>query len=107
MKKAFVMQVYEQYYDEYEKRHNEIWSELKQAIFEHGAKSYSIFLLKETGQLFGYLEIEDEAQWDALANTAICRKWWDYMAPIMEVNADNSPRSIDLQCVFNIEMGDE
>lgn len=106
MKKAFVMKVYEQYYEEYEKRHDELWPELKTAIFNHGATSYAIFLLKETGQLFGYLEIENEDLWNELANTDICRKWWNYMAPLMETNPDNSPISTDLACVFDIKKGD-
>lgn len=103
MKKAFVMKVYEQYYDEYEKRHDELWPELEQAIYEHSAISYSIFLLKETGQLFGYLELANDQSWEALAKTDICQKWWAYMAPIMETNPDNSPISTDLTCVFSIE----
>lgn len=102
MKKAFVMQVYRPYYTEYKKRHDELWPELKEAIFSHGALSYSIFLLEETGQLFGYLELQDDNQWDALAKTEICQKWWAYMEPLMETNSDNSPLSKDLQCVFNL-----
>lgn len=102
IRKSFVMNVFEQYYEEYEKRHEELWPELKEAIFTHGATSYSIFLLKDTGQLFGYLEIESEGKWAELANTEICKKWWDYMEPLMETNPDNSPVTIDLTCVFHI-----
>ena len=102
MRKAFVMQVYEQYYDEYETRHNELWPEMEKAIFEHGAIHYSIYLLKETGQLFGFLQLEDENRWDELANTLICKKWWAYMSQIMETNEDSSPKSTDLQCVFTL-----
>ncbi|RGX98238.1 L-rhamnose mutarotase [Blautia sp. OF03-15BH] len=31
------------------------------------------------------------------------RKWWDFMADIMETNPDNSPVSIDLQTVFHLD----
>ena len=67
----------------------------------YGGRNYSIFLDRETLTLFGYLEIEDEEKWNASAETAVCRKWWDYMADIMETNPDNSPVSIDLhpRCV--------
>ena len=37
------------------------------------------------------------------AQTQICRKWWDYMADIMETNEDNSPVSVDLQRVFHLD----
>ena len=102
MRKAFVMKVHEDYYDEYEKRHNELWPEMKQAIFEHGAIHYSIYLLKETGQLFAFLQLEDDSTWDELAQTAICKKWWHYMAPLMETNEDLSPVTTDLPCVFSL-----
>ena len=31
------------------------------------------------------------------------RKWWDYMADIMETNPDNSPVSVDLQPLFHLD----
>ena len=49
------------------------------------------------------LEIEDEELWAKGADTAINRKWWDFMADIMETNPDNSPVSIDLQKVFHLD----
>ena len=36
--------------------------------------------------LYGYLEVEDEERWAASADTAINRKWWDFMADIMAVS---------------------
>jgi len=53
--------------------------------------------------LYGYIELEDEARWTASAETAICRKWWDYMADIMDVNPDNSPVCFDLKPVFHLD----
>lgn len=96
------MQVYSEYYDEYKRRHDNLWSEMEEAILQHGAASYSIFLNPNTGQLFAYLEVENEDKWDALANTDICKKWWEYMATLMETNDDNSPVSIDLKEVFHL-----
>ena len=71
-------------------------------IHEYGGKNYSIFLDKETRILFGYLEVEDEARWNDRAQNEINKKWWDYMANIMETNPDNSPVSIDLKKVFHM-----
>ena len=72
-------------------------------IHEHGGKNYSIFLDKETMVLYGYIEIEDEELWAKGADTAINRKWWDFMADIMETNPDNSPVSEDLHLVFHLD----
>ena len=104
MRIAFKMKLFEGNIDEYKKRHNPIWPELKEVLINHGVKSYSIFLDKDANDLFGYAEIEDEEKWKKIANTEICKKWWDYMAPLMEVNQDNSPVSKDLLEVFHIEM---
>ena len=103
MVKGFKMKLYEGMEAEYEKRHNELWPEMKEMIHEYGGKNYSIFLDKETLCLFGYIELEDEEKWNTSAQTAICQKWWKYMADIMETNADNSPLSTDLKMVFHLD----
>lgn len=103
IRKGFKMKLYPGFEKEYEKRHNQLWPEMRDMIYEYGGRNYSIFLDQETLTLFGYLEIEDEEKWNASAQTAICRKWWDYMADIMETNPDNGPVSVDLQPVFHLD----
>lgn len=103
MIKGFKMKLYPGMAAEYEKRHNELWPEMATMIHEHGGKNYSIFWDKETDILFGYIEIEDEEKWAAGADTAINRKWWDFMAPLMETNPDNSPISVDLPLMFHLD----
>lgn len=101
--KSFKMHLYEGMAEEYERRHNLLWPEMKDMIHEYGGHNYSIFLDSETNVLYGYIEIEEEEKWAKSADTAINRKWWDYMADIMETNPDNSPVSIDLQTVFHLD----
>lgn len=103
IRKAFAMSVNAGCEAEYERRHSPIWQELHQTLKEHGAHNYSIFLHPETNQLFGYVEIEDEARWDAIAKTEICRKWWRHMADVMPANPDSSPQSTPLKEVFHID----
>lgn len=103
MIKGFKMKLFEGQEKEYERRHNALWPEMKEMIHEYGGRNYSIFLDQETLTLFGYIEVEDEEKWSQSAETAICRKWWDYMKDIMETNEDNSPVSIDLSLVFHLE----
>ncbi len=103
MIKGFKMKLFPGMEQEYERRHNLLWDEMKDIIHEYGGSNYTIFLDKETDVLFGYLEVEDEERWDQSADTQICRKWWDYMADIMETNPDNSPVSIDLKKVFHLD----
>ena len=100
--KAFVMSVHPDCHAEYERRHNPIWEEMAATLKAHGGHNYSIFLDKRTNQLFGYVEIEDEARWDAVSQTEICQKWWASMRDLMPSNPDNSPESRDLREVFHL-----
>ena len=103
IRKAFTMRVNPDKHEEYETRHNPIWPELESTIKSHGVHSYSIFLDPETSQLFAYAEIEDEAQWNAIAQTDACQRWWAYMRDIMPSNPDNSPISVPLREVFHLD----
>ncbi|WP_411752258.1 L-rhamnose mutarotase [Serratia sp. (in: enterobacteria)] len=101
--KAFVMQVNPDAHAEYQRRHSPIWPELEQVLKEHGAHHYSIFLDEARNLLFGYVEIESEERWDAVANTAVCQRWWQHMGDVMPSNPDHSPVSTPLREVFYLE----
>lgn len=88
---------------EYERRHSPIWPELQDVLREHGVHDYSIFLDETDGSLFGFVEIEDEARWNAIAQTPVCRRWWTHMRDIMPTNPDDSPRSVPLREVFHLD----
>jgi len=102
IRKAFLMKVDPERHEEYKKRHSPIWAELKAVLKEHGANNYSIYLEPKSSSLFGYVEVEDEAKWNAISSTPICKKWWAHMKEIMPSNPDNSPVSIDLEEVFHL-----
>lgn len=97
------MKLYDGMAKEYEKRHNELWPEMKEMIHDFGGSNYSIFLDEKTNILYGYIELRDEELWAKSADTEICKKWWEYMADIMETNPDNSPVSEDLDLVFHLD----
>lgn len=103
VRKMFKMRLYPGQEEEYQRRHDALWPEMKQMIHEYGGHNYSIFLDRDTLELTGYLEVESEERWNQSANTEICRKWWDYMADIMETHPDHSPVSIDLYPVFHLD----
>jgi L-rhamnose mutarotase len=103
IRKAFRMSVHPGQAGEYERRHNPIWPDLEAVLLAHGVRSYSIFLDDTTNDLFAYAEIESEAQWAAIADTDVCRRWWAHMRPLMPTEAgprasahgDAPPRSSD------------
>jgi L-rhamnose mutarotase len=103
IRKAFVMSVHPGHEAEYERRHGPIWPELEAVLKKHGVDNYSIFLHAETRQLFAYAEIEDEARWQAIAQTPECQKWWQHMGDIMPSNPDHSPQATNLREVFHLD----
>jgi L-rhamnose mutarotase len=100
---AFRMKLHPGQDAEYIRRHNPIWPELEMTLKKHGVLTYSIYLDRNTHDLFGYLEVDDVSRLETVATTEICRQWWDYMAPLMSVNPDNSPVVGQLEEVFHIE----
>jgi L-rhamnose mutarotase len=87
---------------EYKKRHDEIWPELSREIRAAGISDYSIFLDEETLTLFAVQKLGDKNSAAELPDSLIVRKWWDSMAPLMEVNPDNSPVAKPLREVFHL-----
>lgn len=85
---------------EYEKRHNALWPELQELLKDAGVYDYSIFWDKETNILFAVQKNSGEGGSQDLGTNPIVKRWWDFMADIMEVNPDNSPVSIPLPEVF-------
>lgn len=87
---------------EYKRRHDELWPELAAELRAAGISDYSIFLDEETHTLFAVQKLTDDNTEAQLCNLPIMRKWWDSMAPLMEVHADNSPVSTPLREVFHL-----
>ena len=97
------MSVYPGREAEYTRRHQPIWQELHDTLLAHGVRTYSIFLDPGTNHLFGYVEFDSEAQWDAIAATSVCQRWWASMRELMPSNEDNSPISLELREVFHLD----
>jgi L-rhamnose mutarotase len=100
---AFKMQLLPGFAEEYKKRHDEIWPELKRLLKESGVSEYSIFLDEQTNILFAFQKVSIEGGSEHLGQTEIVKKWWNFMSDIMEVNEDNSPVTIELKEVFYLD----
>jgi len=100
---AFKMKLKEGCKDEYVRRHNEIWPELKVLLSEAGVGDYSIYLDEETNTLFAVQKREGEKSSQDLGNNPVVQRWWKYMSDIMETNPDNSPISVPLLEVFHMD----
>jgi len=81
---AFVMQLNAGQKQEYKKRHDAIWPELKTLLLEAGIRDYSIFLDDTTNMLFGVLKRTSDHSMEQLPQKEVMQRWWKFMAPIME-----------------------
>ncbi|HJS11862.1 L-rhamnose mutarotase [Sphingopyxis sp.] len=99
---AFRMQLKPGTIDEYRKRHDEIWPELAALLTESGIYDYSIFLDETTRSLFAVLKLRPDNSRDALRSNPIMQRWWDYMAPLMEVEPGNRPKEWPLVPMFHL-----
>jgi len=88
---------------EYKKRHEAIWPELAHAIRDAGILDYSIYLDEETLTLIAVQTRSEGHTVGNLPSHPIVKKWWAYMAPLMEVNPDHSPVEIVLEEVFHLD----
>ena len=100
IRNAFKMKLKPGFEAEYKKRHAHIWPELSEKLTEAGISDYSIFFDTETNTLFAVQTLSKNNSANQLPESEIVKKWWAYMADIMEVNPDNSPVSEVLEEVF-------
>ena len=100
---AFKMYLNEGQKEEYRKRHNELWPELRQLLKGAGVSEYSIFLDEETSILFAFQKVSGDGGSQDLGQTEIVKKWWAFMADVMKTNPDNSPVSVPLEELFYME----
>jgi L-rhamnose mutarotase len=100
---AFKMRLKPGCIEEYKKRHDKIWPELKQLLADAGISDYSIFFDEETDTLFAVQKISGEKGSQDLGKSETVKKWWIYMADIMDTNPDCSPVSSPLEEVFYME----
>lgn len=102
-REAFKMFLKPGFEKEYAKRHAALWPEMKKLLKEGGVSDYSIYWDKATNILFAVQKTDGVESSQEMGDNPIVQKWWDYMADIMEVNADNSPVSIPLDELFHMD----
>lgn len=100
--RAFRMQLKPGAVDEYRRRHDALWPELAAALRDAGIHDYSIFLDEDTLGLFAVLKLHPGETSVALAQLPVMRRWWDYMAELMEVEPGNRPKEWALVPMFHL-----
>ncbi len=100
---AFKMQLKNGCREEYLRRHNAIWPELKSLLTASGISDYTIYLDSTTNTLFATQCLDGNGSSQDLSGNPIVERWWKYMTDIMETNPDFSPVSVSLEEVFHMD----
>jgi L-rhamnose mutarotase len=87
--------------EEYQRRHDSLWPELRKAIRGQGGRNYSIFALPDVDRVVGYLEVDDLDAWNRGGESELTHAWWAYMADLMPTNPDSSPIQAPIVEVFH------
>lgn len=90
--------------DEYRRRHDEIWPEMKDVLKSAGIVNYSIWLVGN--DLFGYYECEKGIEYAARvqAESPVVDRWNVYMKDVMEMTIDEKTGAQPLMTeVFYLE----
>jgi len=103
IRNAFTMKLKPGCEAEYKRRHDGLWPELARELRAAGISDYSIFLDEQTLTLFAVQKLSDTHTADRLPASPIVRKWWDYMAPLMETHPDHAPICHPLKEVFHLD----
>ncbi|TDW67269.1 L-rhamnose mutarotase [Novosphingobium sp. PhB55] len=100
---AFRMQLKPGTVEEYRRRHDAIWPELSALLTDAGIRDYSIFLDEDSLSLFAVLRVTPDNSRETLPDHPVMRRWWDYMAPLMEVEPGNRPVEWPLPLLFHMD----
>ena len=100
---AFKMQLKPGVVAAYRRRHEQLWPDLAEALRGAGIHDYWIFLDEDALSLFAVLKRKPGHPFDDLPHQPVMRRWWDYMADLMEVEPDNKPRQWPLTPLFHFD----
>jgi L-rhamnose mutarotase len=100
---AFTMKLKPGFEEEYQRRHAELWPELAAALREAGISDHSIFLDPAVLTLFAVQKQTATGAAAELPQHPIVKKWWAYMAPLMDAHPDKAPVCKELTEVFHLD----
>jgi len=100
--RAFRMKLKPGNEEAYRRRHDAIWPELADLLRGAGIHDYAIYLDEATLDLFAVMKLHAGHDLGPLPDHPVMRKWWDYMADLMEVEPGNRPKEWGLTQVFHL-----
>jgi L-rhamnose mutarotase len=85
--------------DEYQRRHDALWPDMRDALLAAGILHYEIHLLRETGHLFAFVVRRPDHTMASLPDNPVWQRWQIHMADLL-VDAPVKPLRIPLERMF-------
>lgn len=103
---GFVLKVKQDLLQEYKAHHQNVWTEMQDALREAGWHNYSLFV-RPDGLLFGYFETPHslQAAQKAMFKTEVNTRWQAMMSPYFEIPEGAHPDQmfIELEEIFHLD----
>ena len=103
---GFLLKVKADKVDEYKKRHEAVWPEMKAALRRNGWHNYTLFM-REDGLLFGYFETEESftAALEGMDKEDVNARWQAEMGAFFEAPPGSRPdqNMVELEEVFHLD----
>ena len=87
--------------DEYRRRHDSLWPQMRQALLAAGVLQYEIFLEPHSLLLFAFMVRKSEHRMDQLPEQLVWQRWREYMSDIL-VQEEGKPLRMDLNPMFRL-----
>lgn len=94
---AFVLKVRPGMADEYRRRHDQLWPEMREALLAQGIIHYEIYFHADSSLLFAHV-IRSEAMPPPLPEPPAITKWREHMIDIMELEHERPYRRVLERC---------
>ncbi len=100
---CFTFELFEGAEAEYEKRHDEIWPELVEAIQEAGLRNYSLF--RRGTLVIAYVEAHPDAKtaFSTIGKSEFDRKWSEWFRDLIVNQTDNRGEMLRLTEVWHLD----
>lgn len=85
--------------DEYRRRHDALWPDMRQALLDAGIQHYEIHLEPQSLLLFAFMQRRVDHSVDQLPQQPVWKRWQQHMADIL-VQEGGRPLRVDLQPMF-------
>lgn len=100
---CFLMRVRPERLEEYERRHADVWPEMRAALTEAGWRNYSLYSAGD-GTIVGYCEVDDfAAALAAMQGTEVNTRWQAEMAPMFELQSAPDTSLVRLEEIFHLD----